>query len=411
MKYKVILIGSVLAVIAWIMESAIHVLIFHEGTFIRQMFSPASHEIWMRSLVGAAILLLGVSVAMYVVDLKRVEQALKLAYAELIQIFNASADGMRVIDKDFNMLRINKTFATLAGVSQDEAVGKKCYEVFPGPRCHSPDCPLARVLGGEKCVKCEVEKERTDGTRITCIVTATPFRRPDGDLIGIVENFKDITERRRLEKEILEISEQERQRIGQDLHDDLGQKLTGIAFLSKALTKQLASMSTNETSGAAKITDLANEAVDRCRRLARELYPVELERGDLTSALEELTRNVEELHGITCIFRSEYSALLDDRRVDIHLYRIAQEAINNALKHAKATKIVVNLEINEDSIRLAISDDGIGLPEDFESRAGIGRHSIQYRASMIGAVLRIQPGEKGGTEVICSMIRDHYCNP
>ena len=138
MKYKVILIGSVLAVIAWIMESAIHVLIFHEGTFIRQMFSPASHEIWMRSLVGAAILLLGVSVAMYVVDLKRVEQALKLAYAELIQIFNASADGMRVIDKDFNMLRINKTFATLAGVSQDEAVGKKCYEVFPGPRCPRP---------------------------------------------------------------------------------------------------------------------------------------------------------------------------------------------------------------------------------------------------------------------------------
>ncbi|MBW1740730.1 MAG: PAS domain S-box protein [Deltaproteobacteria bacterium] len=133
---------------------------------------------------------------------KRSEKATKLAYAELNQIFETAADGMCVIDKDFNVLRVNESFSALSGVSKAQAIGKKCHEVFRGPLCHTPKCTLTRILGGEERVECETEKERKDGIRIPCILSATPFRGSDGKLIGIVEDFKDITDRKQAEEEL-----------------------------------------------------------------------------------------------------------------------------------------------------------------------------------------------------------------
>lgn len=129
---------------------------------------------------------------------------LEAAHAELDQIFNTAADGMRVTDRDFNILRASETFSTLSGISKEEAAGKKCYELFSSPQCHTPSCPLTRILGGEEHVEFEVEKEHTDGTKIPCIVTATPFRGPDGKVVGTVTNFKDLTERKRAEEALKE---------------------------------------------------------------------------------------------------------------------------------------------------------------------------------------------------------------
>ncbi len=137
-----------------------------------------------------------------VTDRKQAEEATRVAYAELNQIFQTAGGGMRVIDKDFNVLRINEAFSSLSGSGEAEAVGKKCYEGFPGPMCHTRQCPLSRILAGEERVECEVEKYRSDGTRILCIVTATHFRGPGGEVIGIVEDFKDITECKRAEEEL-----------------------------------------------------------------------------------------------------------------------------------------------------------------------------------------------------------------
>lgn len=136
------------------------------------------------------------------------EQALRVSEKQLDQIFNTAGSGMRVVDRDFNGLRINETFSSLSGVNKDEAVGKKCYEVFPGPLCHTDSCPLTRILGGEECVECEVEKERNNGTRIPCILTATPLRGPGGELIGIVEDFKDITDRKQAEESLRRFSKE-----------------------------------------------------------------------------------------------------------------------------------------------------------------------------------------------------------
>ncbi len=137
-----------------------------------------------------------------IAERKQAEEATKLAYAELNQIFETAADAMCVIDKDFNVLRVNNTFSALSGVSKDQTIGKKCHEVFHGSTCDTPYCPLTRIPGGEERVECEVEKERKDGTKIPCILVATPFRDPGGELVGVVECFKDITEHKQAEDEL-----------------------------------------------------------------------------------------------------------------------------------------------------------------------------------------------------------------
>jgi PAS domain S-box-containing protein len=148
-----------------------------------------------------------------IAEADRSGQETKLAYAELHQVFETSADGLRVIDTDFNVIRINKTLEHMSGVSKGGAVGKKCYNAFPGPLCHTAKCPLTTILGGEERVTREVEKERGDGTRVSCIVVATPFRGPDGRLVGIVEDFQDISELKRREEEIRRLNEELEQRV------------------------------------------------------------------------------------------------------------------------------------------------------------------------------------------------------
>src|SRR4030042_4553397 len=165
---------------------------------------------WMWAMLDATLLVILLSPALYffvlrplmlhISERKQAEEKTELTYSQLSQIFNTAADGMRLIDKDFNVLRINETFSTLSGVSRDEATGEKCYEVFHGPVCFTPDCPLTRIFAGEKRVEYEVEKERKDGTKIPCIVTGTPFRGHGGEIVGIVEDFKDITTHKQAEE-------------------------------------------------------------------------------------------------------------------------------------------------------------------------------------------------------------------
>ena len=137
-----------------------------------------------------------------ITERKRAEDEVQRANVELNRIFNTAADGMRVIDKDFNVLRSNETFLKMAGISKDEALNKKCYEVFHSPLCNTPECLLNRILGSEPFSECEVEKERMDGVRVPCILTATPFFGPDNKLVGIVEDFKDITEHKHAEEDL-----------------------------------------------------------------------------------------------------------------------------------------------------------------------------------------------------------------
>ena len=138
---------------------------------------------------------------------KRAEKATKNAYMELEQIFNTAADGMCVIDKSFRILRVNKTFLAMFDKSKEDVVGRSCYEIFPDTHCNTPDCPLAKISGGtDRLIQYESEQKREDGTSLYLLVTATAYRGADGELLGIVEDFKDISERKRMEEELRSLS-------------------------------------------------------------------------------------------------------------------------------------------------------------------------------------------------------------
>ncbi len=217
----------------------------------------------------------------------------------------------------------------------------------------------------------------------------------------VVALVRDVTDRKLLEKEILEISNREQQRIGQDLHDSLGQHLTGISFLSKALQRKLVAQSRPEAEEAGEISRLVIQALAQTRNLARGLFPAELETQGLTAALRELVGNVEKLFGVQCRLDCDETLLIQDPTLSSHLFRIAQEAINNSMKHGKAKAVSICLTRDGERITLCVRDNGAGLPPEAQRSRGLGLRIMQYRANKIGAALQIAPHADGGTAVTC----------
>ncbi|MBI4662698.1 MAG: PAS domain-containing protein [Verrucomicrobia bacterium] len=211
----------------------------------------------------------------------------------------------------------------------------------------------------------------------------------------------DITVRKRLEQEFQEITEEEKRRIGQDLHDGLGQYLAGISFLTKVLQKKLAGKQLPEAADAGQITQLVNQTLAQTRDLARGLCPLGLEKNGLPAALEELSTNAETLFSVSCRIEIDKSLTVPDSSVALHLYRIAQEAINNAVKHGRARTITITLCRAGETAKISIKDDGKGLPRDFAQKNGMGLRLMNYRASMIGASLHLENVAEGGTVLSC----------
>lgn len=222
----------------------------------------------------------------------------------------------------------------------------------------------------------------------------------DGNAATLLGTMQDITERKQLEESILGISEKTRSEIGLELHDELGQQLTGIGFFGKMLENKLATRGMAEAADAARIVQGVAAAIDQTRTLARGLYPVELAENGLVDALEQLAHNTQAVFGVECTFKSLDPMVVYEDETAIHLYRIAQEAISNAIKHGKASRIQVSLQPDESGIHLSVSDNGIGLDRSTSSNPrGMGLRIMEYRASLIGATLDILHGARGGTIV------------
>jgi PAS domain S-box-containing protein len=149
-----------------------------------------------------------------VLALKQSEKASKIDLAELNQIFQTVADGVIVIDKDFNVVRVNETFTVLSGFNEQESIGRKCYEIFPDSLCHTPGCPMARISCCVERIEYEAYKQCRNRTEIPCIVTATPLRGPDGELLGIVEDFRDISGLKRMQADLQRSFEKFRKTMG-----------------------------------------------------------------------------------------------------------------------------------------------------------------------------------------------------
>ena len=213
---------------------------------------------------------------------------------------------------------------------------------------------------------------------------------------------RDVTDHEVLEKEVIESSNRVQTRIGQDIHDGLGQHLTGITFLSRALEKKLAAKELPEASDAAEISKLVIEALAQTRNLARGLFPVEVESTRLCQSFRDLASTAEQLFHISCSVECDSNLLVNNPNASTHLFRLAQEAINNAVKHGKAHRVSILLGTAGDRAVLRIIDDGVGFPPEGARRNGLGLRIMTYRAQKVGGALEIHPGQHGGTVVSCT---------
>jgi signal transduction histidine kinase len=210
---------------------------------------------------------------------------------------------------------------------------------------------------------------------------------------------------RRLEREIVNISDAEQRRIGQDLHDGLCQYLAGLTCSASSLRDDLQKLKINTGADAAEeLVKLLQDAVVQTRDLARELVPAQVNCLGLVLALESLTQSVTRLHGLTCSFRFSGGSANWDEQTAVHLYRIAQEAISNATRHGKARNVLVFLDALDRSISLRVLDDGVGISES--DSEGMGLTIMRYRARSIGGQLTVERRNGAGTAVSCTTRTD-----
>ena len=213
----------------------------------------------------------------------------------------------------------------------------------------------------------------------------------------------EIMERERLERELLDISEREQRRIGQILHDSLCQHLTGTTLAAQVLEEKLAARQLPETAEAGQVVGLIEEGINLSRKLAKGLYPVEVSSDGLMLALEEYATTTSELFKVTCRFECDSPVLIHDTTTAGHLYRIAQEAVGNAIKHGKSKNILITLAVSEESTLLSVTDDGVGLPQPLPKQRGMGLRIMAHRSDMINALFSARGNVLGGTEITCEL--------
>ena len=338
---------------------------------------------------------------------KRMEHALRDSEARARAILDTAVDAIITIDERGTMESLNPAAERLFGYSAAEVIGENVKILMPEPYHGEHDEYLANYMstGIKKIIGIgrEVAAKRKDGTIFHVDLAVSEVNLGNRRLFtGLI---RDLTERKRLEQEILGISDREKQRIGQDLHDSLGQLLTGIGFKSKSLENKLTAKAIPEADGAKQIADLVTQATSQARALARGLQPVGPEASGLMTALRELALNLSDLFPVKCIFDCPEPVLLDNPTFATHLYRIAQEAAHNAIKHGKAKQIRISVANVDPRLVLTISDDGAGLPATPAPTKGMGMQIMRYRAAMIGSTLTVQPGAIGGTVVVCSVLK------
>ncbi len=214
---------------------------------------------------------------------------------------------------------------------------------------------------------------------------------------------REVAERQRLDREIAQVADRERHRLGQELHDSVGQHLTGTALAAQVLKEKLALRSAPETGEAEKLVRYVEDGIDLTRNLARGFFSPELDADGLTVALHALAENITERFGIACVFQGEESLRINDSAIATQLYRIAQEAVTNSIKHAAAQRITIRLTRRLSELSLTISDDGIGFPDRLPRSEGLGLQLMRHGASLAGASFDVRRNGQRGTIVTCKL--------
>jgi signal transduction histidine kinase len=309
-------------------------------------------------------------------------------------VLNMLPGYVSLVDADYRVRFTNRRFVELFGEPRD----RRCHEVIHGQDTACDFCHVPAVLRTGR--PSGWEWTATDGRAYH--VYAYPFSDVDGSQL-VLEMGVDITERKNLEAEVLEVGEQERRRIGQDLHDALGQTLMGVAFMSQALAKRLEAADAELAAQARQLADLARTGQREARQLAHGLVPVEMTADGLMEALRELAQGARERFSIEATFDCPQPVLVPDATASMHLYRIAQEAVTNAVKHGEASRLRLSLHGDGGGVILTVDDDGRGRPQDLDTGRGSGLRIMGHRARMLGGSLVIRSSPDGGIRLVCAV--------
>lgn len=365
--------------------------------------------------------------------LHRAEEALRereIAFAALAKV---APVGIMRFDAHGRCNYVNDRWTAITGLTIDGAIGTG-WQRAVHPEDRAVVCERWRQMrDADDLFREEYRVCRADGSVRWVLAEGAALRAYSGEPLGFIRAVTDITrhrelegdlsaareeleervrertvdletemvERQRLEKEVLQIKENEQRRFSRDLHDGLGQSLTGILFHALALERDLRSEQLPFASMASKIAELVDQAINQAHDLARGIDPVPLRPDGLVCALRELVQARCHAQPIQCLFHCDEPVLVADSDVATHLYRIAQEAMTNALKHSRASQLAVRFEQRGASVILTISDDGIGLSRPQNATGGRGLNIMKHRARLIGAALSIETRPGSGTTVQC----------
>ncbi len=293
-----------------------------------------------------------------------------------------------------------------AAPSASGGPGSSHYRAMREGRELSPEeLPIQRAARGSPVQNFEFSLILADGGMREVLGFATPLLDADGRSRGAVHVLVDITERKRLEREILAITEREQRNFGHDLHDGLGQRLTGLEMLSNALAEDLRGHTPAVSELARRLNGELRATVTQARLLSHSLAPVPLEGEGLMQGLRELAAATSRIPGVKCRFTCDPPVQIPDTALATHLYRIAQEAVNNALKHGQASKVDIVLTERAQKMVLSVENNGHPFPALKPASQGLGLNAMRYRAEMIGAELFIGPGRRKRVRVACTLTR------
>lgn len=329
--------------------------------------------------------------------LNQKEDALRALLADIVEsssdaIFSRSMEGV--------ITSWNAAATRIFGYRSWEIVGKSGGVLVPPDRMDEQAGFFEKIRKGKRVEDFETIRLRKDGESIAVSLTVSPIRDDHKRIVGASTIARDISMQRRLESELLKISERESSRIGQDLHDGLGQQLTGMELICRTLADSLTKRSLPQAVTAELLMREIRRAVDQTRALARGLSPVIDTPNGLMLALQDFVRQVSQSTELKCEFRCHKAIHIMDHSAALHLYRIAQEATSNAIRHGESSRIQISLRLIRSGLKLTIRDNGKGVAHD-GGRRGMGLHIMLYRATMIGGSLRVNRAESGGTEVVC----------
>ncbi len=318
-------------------------------------------------------------------------KALRKSHERFRLLFERSLDAILISDDEGKIIEVNGAACQLLGYLHDKLLEMKMSDLLSTKSGNIANDLQDQSFG-------ELSFTLPTGEQRFAEFSACQFA-PNLNL----NILRDITERRNLEKEIQEISEKEQRRLGQDLHDGLGQSLTGISFLTKVLQQKLASKKLDEEKDAALIVKLIKQALLQAREVARGLCPTVLDTNDIQAALDQLSENLKKYFSVTAHANCDPAIEIKDNAVAVHLYRIAQEATTNAIKHGHAKKIWISLKQADRAIVLKVRDDGVGFAKDKIKDKGMGLRVMQHRARMIGATLEVESEKSEGTTITCTL--------